>query len=312
MLRRILMPVVLALSIFGMAVVYDLIWQYRPDYFRVQAGVNFLPLDLVQIAGGYSAYSDSKPLPDLLRGPGEEAAVQKIRGIYEQFRLASVSLGNKKAEYEKRRQVDAREHKSFEQTQWAQYEIFITQKTAPFADRANKIRERMQSMLSASAVTSADDLPPAPRNAYYALNIEHARAELERARAEANAREYGMGHLTDFQKQPSQQEYLVRGRELEGLQRSIFDEQISTNKLHGQLYDAFVDYITVIHARLGYWDFLYFSVGAATTATFGDISPNSTQIRMLVCLQVLVSIIFTGLLINELASRRTKEKQGGA
>lgn len=235
MLRRILKPAVLLLSIFVMAGVYDFIWMIRPDYFRVQAGVNFLPLDLFQIARAYSAYSNSKPLPDLLRGPGEEAAIQRIKDIYERFRLASVALENKKAEYEKRRQIDAKEYKSFEQAQWAQYEIFIADKTAPFADQARRISERMRDMLAASAVKSADDLPPTPRNAYYALNVERANAELKRAKAEAAAREYGMRHLTDFQKQPSQQEYLDRSKNLEDLRRSISDDQTSTNTLHGQL-----------------------------------------------------------------------------
>jgi hypothetical protein len=43
-------------------------------------------------------------------------------------------------------------------------------------------------------------------------------------------------------------------------------------------------------------------MGAATTATFGDIVPNSSSVRMLVCLQVLGSIVFSGLMINGLAS----------
>ena len=55
--------------------------------------------------------------------------------------------------------------------------------------------------------------------------------------------------------------------------------------------------------RLGYWDFLYFSVGAATTATFGDIAPNHTLVRMLTCVQVVLSIVLVGLMINELASK---------
>ncbi len=61
-------------------------------------------------------------------------------------------------------------------------------------------------------------------------------------------------------------------------------------------------------AHLGYWDFLYFSVGAATTATFGDIASNSSSVRMLVCLQVLGSIVFSGLMINGLASGVTPNR----
>jgi hypothetical protein len=46
---------------------------------------------------------------------------------------------------------------------------------------------------------------------------------------------------------------------------------------------------------------LYFSIGAATTATFGDIAPNHWFVRLCVCLQVLLSVILMGLLVSELA-----------
>lgn len=304
MSRLTLKPMLLALSIFAMAGVYDLMWTSRPDYFRVQLGVNVLPLDLVQIARQYSAYSDKKPLPDLPRH-GEEAAAKRIEEVYQQFHLASVSLANKQSEYAARQQQDAVKYKPFEDLQWSQYNQFVAQKTAPFAGQITAIRERMQIILTTSGVSDPEKLPAGPRIQYFNLNVDRARAELQKAKTEADAREYGMHHLTDFQQQPSQKEYIARTKELEDLKRSIFDEQSSTNKLHRDLYDAFVDYRAAMGAHLGYWDFLYFSVGAATTATFGDISPNSTSVRILVCLQVLGSIIFTGLMVNELASRRS-------
>ena len=212
--RRILMPGLLVVSIFAMAGVYDFMWIARPDYFRLQSGVNFLPLDLVHIAREYSAYSDNQPLPDMLPEHGEEVATKRIEDIYQNFRLASVSLANKKADLAKRLQQDAGEYKSFEQAQWAQYEEFVAQKSAPFAKQSNLISERMQSMLTAAGAISPDDLPPGPRNAYYDLNIERARVELQRVRAEAEARDYGLHHLTEFQQQTSQQAYLARSREL--------------------------------------------------------------------------------------------------
>ena len=78
-----------------------------------------------------------------------------------------------------------------------------------------------------------------------------------------------------------------------------------TDALHEKLYQAFVSYLDAAQAHLGYWDFLYFSVGAATTATFGDIASNSSSVRMLVCLQVLGSIVFSGLMINGLADAKS-------
>jgi hypothetical protein len=53
-------------------------------------------------------------------------------------------------------------------------------------------------------------------------------------------------------------------------------------------------------------DFHYFGVGAATTATFPEIAPHHTSVRLLVCLQVLVSVGFVRFMINELAARYGK------
>ncbi len=118
-------------------------------------------------------------MPDLTQWADEEAAVKKIRDIYEKFRAASISLESGKKEYKERRQQDGKEYKSFEDAQWAQYRLFITTKTDPFAEKARKIAERMQGVLRASKVKSSEDLTLAARKEYYALNIEHAGVELQ-------------------------------------------------------------------------------------------------------------------------------------
>jgi len=58
MIRLTLKPAILVVSIFVMAGIYDLLWTARPDYFRLQSNVNFLPLDLLHIARDYSAFSN--------------------------------------------------------------------------------------------------------------------------------------------------------------------------------------------------------------------------------------------------------------
>ena len=50
--------------------------------------------------------------------------------------------------------------------------------------------------------------------------------------------------------------------------------------------------------RWSFWDFFYFSVSTQTTLGFGDILPNSSRIRKLVMVQVVVGLIMLGLVIN--------------
>ena len=47
-----------------------------------------------------------------------------------------------------------------------------------------------------------------------------------------------------------------------------------------------------------YWDFLYFSVITQATVGYGDILPNRTAVRMLVCLQTLIALVFLVVVIN--------------
>jgi hypothetical protein len=305
MRRPIHLLVFLFITVLAMAGVYELMWQTRPDYFRVQSGVNYLPLDLDQIAHEYSAYSDKRPLPELSSQPPQEDAARQIEETYSKFQQASVSLANKKAEYATRLQADTGAYTSFENSQWAQYETFVAQKTVPFDNRKKAIEAQMTAIIANSGAKSADELPPGQAAIDRArLMVELKRVEVQRAIAESDARQYGMRHLEDFQQEPNQKEYLSRYKELEDLRKSIFAEENSTNALHGQLYDAFIKYRAARGGQLGYWDFVYFSVGAATTATFGDIAPNSTRVRMFVCLQVFVSLLVTGLIVNSVASHK--------
>lgn len=50
--------------------------------------------------------------------------------------------------------------------------------------------------------------------------------------------------------------------------------------------------------HLNYFDFLYFSIITATTTGYGDIVPNSTMIRVLVSIQILLSLIAFGIFIT--------------
>jgi Ion channel len=295
--------IVLIGSIFFMAGVYDVIWNFRPDYFRVQSGVNFLPLDLVQIASAYSSYSNKEPLPEILSQANEDASAKRIEEAYRRFQAASAALVQKKSELESRSQQDSREYSVFEKDQWAQYEAFVAAKTAAFRDQMNVLSDSMRKILSDSNVSSGSDLPPGPEAVEYAqLAVKLANLDVERTKGEVEARENGLRNLTQFQTRPEQKEYLSRHRSLDAFRTEVLADQSAADKLHRELYQAFLDYRNATATHLGYGDFLYFSVGAATTATFGDISPNSTSVRLLVCLQVLGSIVFTGLLVNALAS----------
>jgi len=87
------------------------------------------------------------------------------------------------------------------------------------------------------------------------------------------------------------------------LQDDIYKLKMSLPNLNGQLGVLQNRYLVETRAKLGPVDFLYFSIGAATTATFGDIAPNHWLVRLCVCIQVVLSVVLMGLVIDDLSKK---------
>jgi hypothetical protein len=82
---------------------------------------------------------------------------------------------------------------------------------------------------------------------------------------------------------------------------AIEDEEMANHRAFSDLTDKARELLRKqresIRNRIGFVDFLYFSMGVATTTTFGDIIPNARRVRLLVVIQLLVcTAIFTWLL----------------
>jgi hypothetical protein len=296
-------PALFVVSILIMAGVYEAIWTSRPDYFRVSPDVNFLPIDLIETARAFSGVTNEKPLPNLLR-PQDESAIEKIKSLYQSAQASSVLLAEKQKELARAIERDDFDYKAFEESQWSQVEAYIAKGVDPHRSEVARLDEQLQKMLDQAGVKSSDELPAGPSAvAYSQLAVSRARAAFEAAKSELEARDYTLKHLTEFQGTPPQQAYIARHQETERLRKEVFAIQQEILTMRGNLYDAMVTYLREAHDALSYWDFLYFSVGAATTATFGDIAPNHKSVRLLVCVQVVLSIVFVGLMVNEIAAR---------
>jgi hypothetical protein len=304
--REIIVGAAFALSLAIMPWVYDLLWYAHPDYFRVQSGVNVLPTELFSIAREYSAYKEDPPLPPMIEQTQQDEAAAKIFSLYRQFQTTSVLLSEKQAELKKRRVADEGEYRSFAASEFDQLERFVASKALVFQPEIKRLTDAMHLILTQAGVATSEKLPPGSQAVTYAnFAVDLARTQLKLSQAQLEARMYALSNLTEFQKLPSQQEYLTHHQQIAALERELADLRGSTNQLHGKLYDAFLAYRTAALRTLGYWDFFYFSVGAATTATFGDIAPNSEVVRILICIQVLGSILGTGIIVSGLTKDRT-------
>lgn len=76
------------------------------------------------------------------------------------------------------------------------------------------------------------------------------------------------------------------------------------------ILDKTSDHIYVMYNNLVYmplWDFLYFSAMTITTVGYGDITPNTTLLRITVMIEVLLGVIIIGVFVTFLTSDKNRE-----
>lgn len=77
---------------------------------------------------------------------------------------------------------------------------------------------------------------------------------------------------------------------------SIFSN--SLKRLNREIYTLTKKYHANRIEKVSYWDFLYFSILASTSNNFGDMTPNSKNIKIVICFQILFSIFLIGVLVD--------------
>jgi len=286
----------------GMGLAYKCVWSFRPDYFRVQSDLNLRPIDLAARVRGYSAFDD-QPLPGLPH-PDIESAASRLQMAYEEAQLASGLLAaDQRALRTQARTVSAGDD-AFEASQWAQVDEYVRSRTAPFDRPISELQSTMAGMLRVMGVRSPDQLPEGPVAVDYAdTRVRLAEQSLGRINAKAAAQHYALHHLEEFQRTPQQREHLLRRRELLALRRTIEARQGTVSRLASRVIQEEEAYRRVASTRLTVGDFLYFSIGGATGANFGDISPNHTLVRLLYSGQILLSILLLALALESITKR---------
>ena len=90
-----------------------------------------------------------------------------------------------------------------------------------------------------------------------------------------------------------QSEYLTNSDSI-----SIYSNSLKI--LNREIYTLTKKYHANRIEKVSYWDFLYFSILASTSNNFGDMTPNSKNIKIAICFQILFSILFIGVLVDHI------------
>jgi hypothetical protein len=289
-----------ACSIFLMAAVYHTIYLVRPDYFRLHesVGYNLLPIDIAEAVINFPEQS-IRPLP-VLKPLTSESEAKHIRNIYSEVQKKSEPLYMKEQELEELKKKDVADYEIIQEIQRKQTDEFVTKRTKTFDDKIKALSALLKSILDSEGADDREKLSSQLKVQYANVNAELSQAKIEQVLAEISARDYVLKHLSEFQQTQEQQDYMTRSRNLKQMEQEVSKAKQEIRAKRAELLDALSRYRTKSIEALTYWDFLYFSVAAATAASYGDIVPNHKWVRMIVCVQVFASIIFVGLLINNL------------
>ncbi len=281
--------------IFFMSGIYYLSWIIRPDYFRIQQDVNFLPLDLMSLAAAGAGGATESPRDDEATG--------KLRALMREIQIGSMSLNTLRRRLEEASRADKSGYETFSDLMWRQHDAFIAARTIGIREQIASFDNKMANVMQAAGASRPEDLPLGLDLTYSNLAVRRAELELQRLQEEVAARNYAISNLVEFQQLPEQRRYLEQRRAFEEMEREVSREQERIWRLGSQIDLAKNDYRREVLNKLTYWDFLYFSFGSSTNSNFGDISPNHRIVRGLVCLQILSSIVILAAVVDSLRPR---------
>lgn len=134
-------------------------------------------------------------------------------------------------------------------------------------------------------------------------NIEISKIKLRIATLERDALEYVLSHAGDFNDPKIVSELNTTNKIIDDARSQLIINNKKIIKIKNN-----VQYLLSKRQKedLNFWDFALYSIGISTTTTFGDLVANSRLIRMLVCIQLLLSILVLANVTQNFFSKNKK------
>ena len=293
-MRRLILAITFCSTVALCAIVYWLTWQGRPDYFVVQSEINLYPIGDVRSFLWDDQYTASPLEARELSELSTEAnrLVNAAKDLRDREANLRLEISRLEAELDKL-------SKRLEDNRSKRIELFRQQELGALEDERNKLE---------SEIVLYEKQLPAEGSIYHPLGRVVAEMRLELSRKDLNlatkrlevARkivdDYGeFADPNDFQQFKAVYDQIgIHQKEILG----IFSAEL---KLRSEANDLVAKWREQRSSKLGFLDFIYFSIGVSTTTTFGDIIPNHSVTRSIVTAQLLVSIVIVGLFVNSLS-----------
>jgi len=278
------------------ALVYWFLWSWHPDHFVVAEHVNLHPIasveDFLWGDGALPRAMDSQGMTALATQARE--LLERASGLRSQEQAVRTRIAGLEATAKK--QSDG-----LNLTRNQRIEDYTRGELGPLeAEKA-----RLVELVSDLRIQLQTD-----RTHYDRLRSKIAELELDLSRTEARlaqrrfeVADHVVKNLASFAKPEDLTAWLATRAEITKANDESLDTFRKQSELRGQALTLVSAWTKEQQARLGIVDFMYFSLGVTTTTTFGDIVPNHWGPRLIVSLQLLVSLVLVGLFVNSLAEK---------
>lgn len=269
-----------SLIILFFAAVYYLTWLVNPDSFIKNNALNSTPVhNAINLAFSYNdvAYEDY----DNISNEDFSEEILKAKKEFDRIisqninleRILSQQESNLKLISKNLSKAWARSTQAYvDETSLKHYKELIIKESERKAilSQKNKIHESQFDIMLADK------------------NIEISEVKLRIATAERDALEYVLSHVGDFNDPTLVSELNIANKKTDDTRSKLIINNKGIVKIRNNVQD-------LLNKRqkedLNFWDFTFYSIGISTTTTFGDLVANSRLIRMLVCIQLLLSIL---------------------
>lgn len=135
-------------------------------------------------------------------------------------------------------------------------------------------------------------------------NIEIAEVKLKIATAESDALEYALSHTREFNEPAIVSVLNKANKEADDTRSKLVTNRKRMDEIRNNVQN-------LLNKRqqedLNFLDFTFYSIGISTTTTFGDLVANSRIIRMIVCIQLLLSILVLASVTQDFLSKKHEQ-----
>ena len=288
-------------SVLLFSLVYWGYWNARPDSFILNKEFNLTPYDellsrlwpseqnlIWQMSPGFNAQI-AEDLEDFMKSANEldkeaTSVLKQLQSLQEQQKVLE------SRDSEVYRQHDAK--------LWANVEKYKSEVTRNEEEDAQAARNYVSRLESIAGPSPSSSMSIAIANS----KVKLARANYALVLRRAEAADYVIHNLRALgDSSTTEQLDMLRAKLLETSNEQL-DLTLRLGKIRERAFDKLRDWHSKRTSRLGWVDFLYFSVGVSTTTTFGDIIPNSRAVRVAVILQLVLSVVIVGCFVGLLSS----------